>query len=138
LSDTKTLIAEGSVTYYPTGNVRFYGNSKVGNIHNSTENNIVFTQLVGFHVIKNIWLEGYGAYGNHQNYISENGFLAFNTPNKINWYAGSNLNFFFKHFDVSFGYGLQERESSYNSFPNQINTYKYNYNLFKTKIVWKF
>ncbi len=138
LSDTKTMIAEGSVTYYPFGNVRFYSNSKLGLISNTAENNTVFSQLVGVHLVKNIWLEGFGAYGNHQNYISENGFLAFNTPNKINWYAGSNLNFFFKHFDVSLGYSIQERESSYNSYSNQINTYKYNYNLFKTKIVWKF
>jgi len=142
LANTKTMIAEGSVTYYPFGNVRFYGNSKVGYVSNTAKNNTVFSQLLGVHLIKNIWLEGFGAYGNHQNYISENGFLAFNTPNKINWYAGSNLNFFFKHFDVSLGYGIQERESSYETSQNPVNVfytnYKYNYNLFKTKIVWKF
>jgi len=142
LSNFNSLSIEGSLNYFPLGNLNFYGNTKIGIVTNELQTNTIFTQLLGFKISKKIWIEGYGAYGNHQNYISDAGLYVFNTPNKINWYAGSNLNFYFKQFDFSLGYGIQERASSYERGANPLNTntinYTYNYNLFKTKIVWKF
>jgi len=142
LSDINSLSIEGSLNYFPLGNLNFYGNTKIGIVTNELQTNTIFTQLLGFKISKKIWIEGYGAYGNHQNYISDAGLYVFNTPNKINWYAGSNLNFYFKQFDFSLGYGIQERASSYERGANPLNTntinYTYNYNLLKTKIVWKF
>lgn len=142
LSNSNTLSIEGALNYFPLGNLNFYGNTKVGIVTNNSETNTIITQLLGLKISKKIWVEGYGAYGNHQNYISDNGLYAFNTPSKINWYAGSNLNFYFKQLDFSLGYGIQERTSSYENGPNPSNTntinYTYNYNLLKTKIVWKF
>jgi tetratricopeptide (TPR) repeat protein len=142
LSNLNTLAIEGSINYFPLGNLNFYGNTKYGIVTNNTETNTIITQLLGLKISKKLWIEGYGAYGNHQNYISENGLYAFNTPNKINWYAGSNLNFYFKQIDFSIGYGIQERAASYENGPNPSNTntinYTFNYNLLKTKIVWKF
>jgi tetratricopeptide (TPR) repeat protein len=142
LSESKTICAEGSLSYFPFGNLNFYGNSKVGMVKNENENHAIYSQLIGLKLAKKVWLEGYGAYGNHLNYVSENGLFVFNTPNKINWYAGTNLNFYFKKIDFSVGYGMQEREASYYSEPNPTSTittnYTYNYNLLKTKIVWKF
>jgi Tetratricopeptide repeat len=137
LQSSNTITTEASLTYYPFGNTKFYGNSKFGMVSNSTDNNSIFTQLLGVQISKKIWLEGFGAFGNHKNYISDNGLQVFNTPNQINWYAGSNLNFYLRKIDFSLGYGIQERESSYFSGQNEIK-YNYNYNLIKTKIVWKF
>lgn len=137
LQSSNTISTEASLTYYPFGNTKFYGNSKLGFVSNANDNNSIFTQLLGVQISKKIWLEGFGAFGNHQSYISDNGLQVFNTPNQINWYAGSNLNFYFKKIDFSLGYGIQERESSYLSGQNEIK-YNYNYNLIKTKIVWKF
>ncbi|WP_310558932.1 hypothetical protein [Flavobacterium sp.] len=142
LSNTDTFCIEGALNYFPLGNLNFYGNTKIGMVTNDSETNTIITQLLGVKIAKKIWIEGYGAYGNHQNYISDSGLYVFNTPNKINWYAGSNLNFYFKQVDFSLGYGIQERASTYENGPNpsSINTinYTYNYNLLKTKIVWKF
>ena len=137
------ITAEASLTYYPFGNLAFYGNSKAAVVDGANTTNTIFTQLFGVKLFPKIWLEGYGAYGDHQNYITENGLQVYNTPNKINWYAGSNLNFYFRKFDFSLGYGIQERESDYGSGANPGNAstttnYTYNYNLFKTKITWKF
>jgi hypothetical protein len=142
LSNTNTFSIEGALNYFPLGNLNLYGNTKIGIVTNDSETNTIITQLLGLKISKKIWIEGYGAFGNHQNYISDNGLYVFNTPNKINWYAGSNLNFYFKQIDFSLGYGIQERGSSYENGPNPSNTntinYTYNYNLLKTKIVWKF
>lgn len=148
LSESKIICVEGSLSYFPFGNLNFYGNSKIGMVKNKNDNNIIYSQLIGLKLAKKVWIEGYGAYGNHQNYVSENGLFVFNTPNQINWYAGTNLNFYFKKIDLSLGYGMQEREASYwtevktnqNTFETTTNTtnYTYNYNLLKTKIVWKF
>lgn len=142
LSNSHTISIEGALNYFPLGNLNFYGNTKIGIVKNNSETNTIITQLLGLKISKKIWIEGYGAYGNHQNYISDNGLYVFNTPNKINWYAGSNLNFYFKQFDFSLGYGIQERASNYENKSNPTNSntinYTYNYNLLKTKIVWKF
>ena len=142
LSDNKTVCIDGSVSYFPFGNLHFYGNSKIGFVKNNSESNIIYSQLVGAKLTKKIWVEGYGAYGNHTNYITDNGLFVFNTPNKINWYAGANLNLYFKKIDISLGYGIQERAASYytelNITTSNTTNYTYNYNLFKTKIVWKF
>lgn len=142
LSITNTLSIEGALNYFPLGNLNFYGSTKFGIVTNDSETNTIITQSLGLKLSKKIWIEGYGAYGNHQNYISENGLYVFNTPNKINWYGGSNLNFYFNNVDFSLGYGIQERASSYEKGqnPSTANTtnYTYNYNLLKTKIVWKF
>jgi hypothetical protein len=140
--ELKTISTEGSLSYFPLGNLNLYGNSKIAFVSNIAENNTIFTQLLGFKITKKIWLECFGASGNHENYISDNGLFVYNSPNKINWYAGSNLNFYFKKIDLSFGYGIQERGATYESGSNPTTTnttnYTYNYNLIKTKIVWKF
>jgi hypothetical protein len=142
LSETKNYISEAGITYFPFGNLSFYGNTKIAMVSNEFENNTIYSQLIGLKLSKKIWLEGFGASGNHENYLSEGGILSFNTPNKINWYAGSNLNFYFKKVDFSLGYVLQQREGSYsnNLNPNtvQTNQFNYTYNLIKTKITWKF
>ncbi len=141
ISALKTLTAEAALTYFPFGNKNFYSNSKVAFVTNETYNNSIFTQMLGYKLTPKIWIEGFGAFGNHLNYISDNGLSVFNTPNQINWYTGSNLNFYIKRFDFSLGYGIQQRESNYYtadlSTLNTIN-YTYNYNLLKTRIVWKF
>lgn len=142
LLDINTLTTEGSLTYYPFGNLNFYGNSKLAYVTNSFDKNSIFTQLLGVKLTKKIWLEGFGAIGNHQNYISENGLFTFNTPDQINWYVGSNLNIYLNRFEIGLGYGIQERESYYSNgfIPTNLNTinYTYTYNSIKTKIVWKF
>lgn len=142
LSDYKTFTTEGALTYFPFGNSNLYSNTKIGFVKNEIESHTIYSQLLGLKLTKKIWIEAYGAYGNHQNYISGNGLLVYNTPNKINWYAGSNFNFYFKKFDFSLGYGIQERASSYYTELNPTTTstinYTFNYNLLKTKIIWKF
>ncbi len=142
LSETKNYISEAGLTYFPLGNLAFYGNTKIALVSNEFENNTIYSQLIGVKLSEKIWLEGYGATGNHQNYLAEGGILSFNTPNKINWYAGSNLNFYFKKVDFSLGYILQQREGTYSNTLNpttvQTNQFTYTYNLIKTKITWKF
>jgi len=136
-SNTDNYSAEAAVSYYPFGNTSFYGNSKIAYVANSVASNRIYTQLFGVQLSKKIWCELFGAYGNHNNYIADNGQIVYFTPNPINWYVGSNMNFYFKKLDVTLGYNMQERESFYVSGIESI-SYKYNYNLIKTKIVWKF
>ncbi len=142
ISDFKTITSEASLTYFPFGNLNFYGNSKMGFVSNNINSNMIVTQLIGLKLHTKIWIETFAASGNHINYISDNGLQVFNTPNKINWYAGSNLNFYFQNFDFSIGYGIQERGSNYLSGNSSTTTntidYTFNYNSIKTKLIWKF
>lgn len=141
-SDKKNYTTELGVTVFPFGNLNFYCNSKVDYLKNETNKNLIYSQLIGCKIFSKLWIEMFGSHGNHENFIADNGLLSFNTPNKINWYAGTNLNFYFKKFDVTLGYVLQQREGNYDLYTNPntytTTTYNFNYNLIKTKITWKF
>ena len=141
-SDKKNYSSELGVTIFPLGNLNFYLNSKAAFLMNETNKNLIYSQLIGCKIFSKLWIDVFGSYGNHENFIADSGLLAFNTPNKINWYAGSNLNFYFKKLDFTLGYVLQQREGNFDLYTNPFTytttNYNFNYNLIKTKITWKF
>ena len=142
LSEKKNFSSELGIYVYPLGNLNLYLNSKVAFLKNETDKNLILSQLIGCKIVSKLWIDVFGSYGNHENLIADNGLSVFYTPNKINWYSGTNFNFYFKKFDFSLGYVLQQREGNYQIYSDPqtfINkTYTFSYNLINTKITWKF
>lgn len=133
---------EGTLVYYPLGNLKFYGVSSLAYIRNNTDNNMVFTQRIGLHFYKPLWGEAKFSFGNHQNYSSNSGFLTYNTPNALLLTAGIDFPLRFKHFEIIPTYRFmqfQEENFYLNSF-NTFSTGKHTYfsHLISTTLKWNF
>jgi hypothetical protein len=131
---------EGSLTYYPLGNLDFYGQTKFAAIYSPNawkEKQFVFSQSLGVKLAKPLWLDGSVSFGNHLNYITERSFLVYDTYNPINAIAAMSLSYYFKKAMISVGYQWQQREGYAYSTIDYI-TYKYNNHLFNIALLWDF
>lgn len=132
--------AKGSLTYYPLGNLDFYGTTSAAFIHNQnawTETQFIVGQSLGVKLAKQLWLDGNVSIGNHQNYISERSFRVYDTYDPVKAIAGLSLSYFFKKTMLSAGYQWQQREGyAYSSTSST--TYKYNNHLFNIALQWNF
>lgn len=99
---------------FPYGKVNFYTNTDLV-LHNQNKvSNIIFTQLFGGEIYKNLWLEGFGTYGNMSNYNEQNGYIVYNNPDVINYKFGAELKYYFPiNLTVSILYQFQERTKNY-------------------------
>ena len=86
---------EGNVLWYPFGNTNFYSVSIFTWLNNGRNDQAIYTQKIGGKAFKNIWYELKGSYGNHQNYITDGGILAYNTVEPVWLTAEANLTFTF-------------------------------------------
>ncbi len=132
--------AKGSLTFYPMGNLDFYGTTGVAFVHNQnawTDTQFIFSQSLGVKLAKQLWLDGTVSIGNHQNYITERSFLVYDTYDPVKAIAGLSLSYFFKKTMISAGYQWQQREGyAYSSTSST--TYKYNNQLFNFALSWNF
>lgn len=101
-----------SFTYFPLGNINFYGSSGIAKYWDREGNRTIFTQEIGVKIFKNIWIEGNATIGQLQDYAEKNAFVIYNAPEEINnkyeavlIYAAS------KHLEISLRYRYLERES---------------------------
>lgn len=130
-----------SLLWYPFGNTNFYSNSSFTYLLNNTKKQYIYSQYVGFKLGKNTRFELNGSFGNHQNLISSNGLISYNTIDPI-WFLGDAKLFLnYKNFTLIPSYGIQKREGSYDVYTS-IDTFrtiknKYNNNLYKFTILWK-
>ncbi len=131
---------EGSLTYYPFGNLDFYGQTKFAAIYSPNawiEKQFVFSQSLGVKLAKPLWLDGSVSIGNHLNYITGHSFLVYNTYNPINAIAAMSLSYYFKKAMISIGYQWHQREGyAYSTI--DYTTYKYNNHLFNIALLWDF
>ena len=142
LYDQTQFQTEFSVTYYPLGNVNLYGTSSYAYLNNNGKNQQVIGQKIGCKVTSWLWLEGKYSAGNHQNYMGNGGFIAFNTLDPIKVNASLDLHFYIKKMELILGYTYQKRTGMYLQYldPTDITTTTYNYintNL-TTTLKWNF
>lgn len=132
--------AKVSFTYYPLGNLDFYGTTGAVYIYNQNtwrEPQVVFAQSLGVKVAKQLWLDGNISIGNHLNYITERSFLVYDTYDPVKVIARLSLSYFFKKTMIAAGYQWQQREGyAYSSTSST--TYKYNNQLFNLALSWNF
>ncbi len=112
-NDSTTYHAGAAVTYYPLGNTRLYGTTKLLYLK-TAKNYFVFSQKIGFMVSKKIWAEANFSKGRMRFFADDNGFSIYNTPDEITMRTGINLNFYLsKLISLNFGYSYITREGSY-------------------------
>jgi hypothetical protein len=81
-----------SATYYPLGNLHFYGTSTVKALHEG-ETHMVIGQMLGARVFSFLWAEAFGWLGNLSGTNESNAFIVYNITDNINLKTGVSLTF---------------------------------------------
>jgi len=101
-----------SLTYYPLGNLNFYGTTSVAGFFQKKDKRLLLSQIVGAKVTPWCWLEGTFYYGDFTNANIFNGAIVYNNSDKIDYRAGANLVFLIgKHVQLSLIYQYFRKES---------------------------
>lgn len=130
------------LTYYPFGNLNFYGTSSGAVIYNDDLKNSVqtiFSQSIGLKLVNNLWLNAGVSYGNHLNYITERSFIVYDTYDPIKLMVNTNLTYYYKKLSITGSYVFSKREGEY--FSNhyiQPTNYHYHNQLINLSIEWNF
>ncbi|TDK43466.1 tetratricopeptide repeat protein [Algoriphagus formosus] len=92
----KQLQSDLQVTLFPMGNLNFYTysvlsfqNQKLG--ENPSTNRLIFNQEIGVKLTGFLWLEGYGTFGELENYMTKQGAVVFNRLDQIDQRWGGRL-----------------------------------------------
>ena len=100
------------LTYYPLGNLDFYGTTAVTGFMQGNESRILLSQVLGTKVTRWCWLEGNFYWGNYSNTNILNGVVVYNNSDKINYHAGASMIFLAgKHIQLSLIYQYLSEES---------------------------
>ena len=132
------LQGKGSLTYYPFGNLYFYGTTGGAILFNpgtSIQTQYIFSQSLGVKLAKRLWLDGSASIGNHLNYISERSFLVYDTYDPVMATAGFSFSFFFGQARLSAGYHWQQKEG-YAYFTDYFDPYRYNNHILNLALQW--
>jgi hypothetical protein len=139
----------GSFTFYPLGNLDFYGTSTVTGFFQGNDKRLILGQSLGGKVMKRLWFEGNVIYGDLTNANLANGSIVYNNADKIDYRIGGNLIWLISnHLEASLTYQYFQKESStiYYVFENkspdpttniQIQNNKYHTNTLIIGIRWK-
>jgi tetratricopeptide (TPR) repeat protein len=133
---------EGILIYYPLGNKNLIGSTAFAFVRNGTENQTIFNQKVTIKCLPWLWIDGKFSIGNHMNYMSNLGFVSFNTADPAKNNSGLDVHFYYKKLEFVFGYSYQTREASYTVYPtlttSESTSYKYKSNNLITTLKWNF
>ncbi|HOG20393.1 MAG TPA: tetratricopeptide repeat protein [Salinivirgaceae bacterium] len=128
------------LTYYPFGNLNFYGITSGTIILDSNKNRdkqTVFSQNIGVKLFGKMWLDGMISVGNHLNYITERSFIVYDTYDPIMFMSGLNLSYYFKKVTVTAIYSWTQKEGwAFTNYYTNLLKYKYNNQLVNLTIKW--
>jgi hypothetical protein len=100
-----------TLTYYPLGNLKIYGQSRVTGLLEENSSRLVIGQMIGVKASKNMWVEGFASLGDLANMSEENAFIVYNQTDKINFKAGGNIIFTISDMiKLSLRYQLYQKE----------------------------
>jgi len=141
LGDSLQYQGEAMLAYYPLGNQHLYSVSSTALLQDGSKQNFIFRQRIGGRIRKWLWAEAQASYGNQQNYLPVNGFIAYNTVEPILFTAGAHLNFQIGKLSIIPAYTIQLRESTLYqqtlSEQSIVNHSYYNH-LITTSVKWNF
>jgi hypothetical protein len=101
-----------SATYFPFGNLHFYGTSSISGFFQKKENRLLLSQIIGARVTPWLWAEGNFHYGDFTNANILNGSVVFNNSDRILYRAGGSLTFFLsRKIQLSLLYQFTAKES---------------------------
>ena len=142
-----------SLTYFPLGNINFYGTTCLtGFLQGKKDQRLLFSQVLGAKITPWLWGEGNFYYGDYTNANIFNGSIVYNNSDVMNYKAGASLFFVIsKHIQLSLIYQFASKESKQyyyiketdpaTSEINEVQTSKYNQyntNSIIGGITWKF
>ena len=93
LNDANQLQAGFALTYFPLGNLNLYLDSRLINHLQDSKNRTIFNQIIGGRITNKLWLEGFVTFGELVNYNEKNGYVIYNSPDKITFKWGTKLFF---------------------------------------------
>lgn len=130
------------LTYYPLGNLNFYGTSSgtlIFDNHEKRGTQTVFTQKIGVKLFGNMWLDGMVSVGNHLNHMAEHSFVVYDTYDPIKLITNVSLSYYFKKLTVSATYSWTQREGwALTNYYTELLMYKYNNQLINLGLKWNF
>lgn len=142
LYDEKQTQLETSFNLYPFGNNKLFTQTGYAFISNTTKNQYVFSQKIGFKLNNLIWIDVNSKFGNLFNYVTSNGLVIYNSADLVKRDIGIFCNFYFEKLDVSLGYSNQLKQGTYSryspTFIESSSNFNYTSNNFLTSIKWKF
>jgi hypothetical protein len=110
------------LTYYPLGNLNFYGTTAVTGFFQDNENRLLVSQVLGAKATRWLWLEGNFYYGDYTNANIFNGSVVYNNTGLMDYGAGGNVIFVLnRHVSLSLIYQYFRKESQ-QSFYVKTNT----------------
>lgn len=140
--------AGASLTYYPLGNLSFYGTTTVTGFFQKKVTRLLFSQVLGAKITPWMWAEGNFYYGDFTNANIFNGSVVYNNSDMIDYRAGASLVFpAGRHIQFSLLYQYFRKESqqiyyihnadnTINKTP-QIQNNPYNTNTIIGGVTWK-
>ena len=140
---------EISVSYFPLGNMKLFGNTTFAYMNNNNVTQNVVSQKIGCTLSKNLWVEAKYSFGNHLNYMSSLGFTSYTTPDPVLRNMGIDVHLTARKIEIIVSYALQIREGSLTQYTatgtptNMIylptlTKYNYSNNNITTTLKWNF
>ena len=129
-----------SFTWYPKGNLNLYFTSTLTASREDNTKALIFNQLGGFKIYKNIWLESFVTLGKLNDFTEGDGFIVNNNPGTITFRFGLSPTILFKHFDISIHYQFLSEEEQYTAHVSNsdlVKNYKYTNHLIIGSLKWK-
>lgn len=125
-----------SVFYYPLGSTKLYGQTELTgffefNEYQSSDQRLLFHQLIGLKLFEKTWLEAEFLSGNLNNVNIKQASVIYNLPEKVNFITGLNLHIFATDkLGISLIYNYSDKNGFYsnqNINNGEINNYSFNY-----------
>ena len=82
-----------TLTYYPLGNLNFYGTSAVSGFFQGNESRLLLSQVLGTKLTSWCWVEGLFYWGNYSNANILNGSVVYNNSDKMDYRAAGTVTF---------------------------------------------
>jgi hypothetical protein len=112
INGRKQKQAEISLTYFPLGNMNFYGTTTAAGFFQQKDKRLLISQVLGCKITSWLWAEGNFYYGDYTNANIFNGSIVYNSSDVINYKAGALLIFVIsQHLHVNLIYQHVQKES---------------------------
>jgi hypothetical protein len=100
------------LTYYPLGNLNFYGTTTATGFSQEKKYRLLLSQVLGVKATRWLWLEGDFYYGDYTNANIFNGSVVYNNSDVIDYRGGATMVFVVgKHIQLSLIYQYFRKES---------------------------
>jgi len=128
---------------FPFGNIDFYTKTSITRMWNDDDDHWIFYQMAGTSLGKNAWFETEFTYGQLRDYVENNAFVIYNSPEEINYKAEVTLIWDVSpHVELLIKYRYLERLNrylTYTSFENfTLEDSNYPYHTIIGGIKWRF